>query len=587
MTRTRTSSPADLHKRWRPTDRSGRTCGYVFRGKECGRRGAHYCEPRADRVCMFFARMLVHTKGPLVRTAFVLQPWQEFEIIRPLFGEVIWSKEWQTYVRRYRIAYIVVARKNGKSELAAGIQLYMLVGDDEEAAEVYCAAKDTKQAGKVFEPALRMTQLSPRLSKRLKHIKNARRLVDDQTGSHYEILTADAEGELGHNPHAFNLDEVLSQPDGSLWEAMTTAVGARLQELLYATTTETSDDASFGAELIDEAERVQEDPARAPHIFAFVRKLPSKREQLDRLHRLYPGHPDLPVSLDPFDERNWKWSNPALDEFKSRDAMRRQALEAQEDSRKENGFRQFQTNQRVSQVTRWIGMDLWDANAREIAPTPDWLVDQLEGSRCWGGLDLSSKLDLTSFALLFPGGEVLWRFWVPESVVPFLSDHTGGKFEKWVDAGWVTATEGDTIDYDRIYDDIEADHNRFRLVDITYDKWSGEPVRQEIVKRTRLTMVESDTTYLRMTPPMKELERRLNARELAHFGNPVARWMADALECKSPKDDPDRIRPVKPDRGKSGKRIDGMPALIFAVDGGMRGMPAPSVYESRGLASGG
>jgi phage terminase large subunit-like protein len=83
-------------------------------------------------------------------------------------------EEWGAYARRYRIAYIIVARKNGKSELAAGIMLYMLVGDDEQSAEIYCAAKDTKQAGKVFEPALRMVQLSPVLSKRLKHIKNAR-----------------------------------------------------------------------------------------------------------------------------------------------------------------------------------------------------------------------------------------------------------------------------------------------------------------------------------------------------------------------------------------------------------------------------
>ncbi|MFM9653693.1 terminase TerL endonuclease subunit, partial [Streptomyces galilaeus] len=94
----------------------------------------------------------------------------------------------------------------------------------------------------------------------------------------------------------------------------------------------------------------------------------------------------------------------------------------------------------------------------------------------------------------------------------------------------------------------------FRIVDITYDKWSGEPVRQEIVKRTRLTLVESDTTFLRMTGPMTEFMRRLKADELQHFGNPVATWMADNVEKKSPRDDPDRLRPVKPDRDKTGIR---------------------------------
>ncbi|CAM5715906.1 hypothetical protein SMICM304S_01303 [Streptomyces microflavus] len=150
--------------------------------------------------------------------------------------------------------------------------------------------------------------------------------------------------------------------------------------------------------------------------------------------------------------------------------------------------------------------------------------------------------------------------------------------------GWITLTDGDTIDYDTIYTDVETDHELYRIVDVTYDKWCGEPVRQEIVKRTRLKMVESDTTYSRMTPPMAEFMRGLKAKEYAHYGNPVAWWMADNLECKSPRDDPDRIRPVKPDRGKTGKRIDGMPSMLFAIDGGMRGLPPPSIYETRGMA---
>ncbi|MGH9248308.1 MAG: terminase TerL endonuclease subunit, partial [Acidimicrobiales bacterium] len=387
---------------------------------------------------------------------------------------------------------------------------------------------------------------------------------------YYEVLTADAKGELGHNPHGFNLDEVLSQPDGSMWDAMATAVGARLQELLFATTTETNDDTSFGADLIDEAERIHEDPRRAPHVFVFVRRTPRSDEELARLARLHPRHPHLPTSIDPWDEANWRWSNPALDQFKSRDAMRRQALEAKASARKANGFLQFQLNQRVQQVSRWISLDLWDANAGELLATPDWWLPKLEGSKCWAGLDLSSKLDLTAWALLFPGGQVLWRFWCPESVLPVLDEHTGGKFSQWCGDGWVTLTDGDTIDYDAVYADVETDHGRYAIARVVYDKWSGEPVRQEIAKRTDLELVESGTTFERMTAPMRELERRLTARQLGHGGNPVARWMAENVEAKQPADDPERIRPVKPDRGKTGKRIDGIPALLFALSAQLR-----------------
>lgn len=567
-----TSSPAeylDPELRWRPRDRRGGVCGYTFRGDQCDRRGAHYCRPRASRPVRFFAELLVHTKGPAARTAFRLEPFQEFEIVRPIFGEVLWDTEHRCYVRRYRLAYIFEARKNGKSELAAGIQLYLLVGDDEEASEVYSAAKDTKQAGMVFEPAKRMVQLSPVLGKRLRHLGSARRIIDERTASFYEVLTADAAGELGRNPHGFNLDEVLSQPDGSLWEAMTTAAGTRLQELMFATSTETNDSASFGAEMIDEAERIEEDPARSPHSFAYVRKLPANDEQLARIRRLHPGHPHLPVSTDPWDERNWKWPNPGLDLFKSRLSMRRQAVDAKSNPEKENGFRQFQMNERVQQVTRYIPLDLWDENvgARGLMLRPRQFDSQLEGMSCRAGLDLSSKLDLTAWSIVFEDGTVRWRYWVPETVTPVLSAATDGLFEKWVRAGWITETDGSSIDYEQLYADITADAERFSIPQCVYDKWCGEPVRQRIEADTGMQMVESSTSFERMTAPMTEAMRLLTLRAVGHGGDPVARWMADALSVKRPRDDPDRLRPVKQDRAKTTARIDGMPAWFFAIDG--------------------
>jgi phage terminase large subunit-like protein len=576
---TTTSSPADydLEARWRPDDDSGPVCGYTFRGASCEKSGAHYCQPRADRVVTFFARMLVHVKGPLVRTPFLLLDWQEFEIIRPLFGEVQWSHEWGTYARRYRIAYIVVARKNGKSEIAAAIQLYMLVGDDEESAEVYCAAKDTKQAGKVFEPALRMTQLSVPLSKRLVHNKNARRLIDEKSGSHYEILTADAEGELGHNPHAFNLDEVLSQPDGSLWEAMTTAAGARLQELLYATTTETDDASSFGADLIDEAEKTQDDPSRAPHVFSFVRKLPHSQDELDRLRERFPGHPHLPASLDPFDEANWKWPNPALDQFKSRDAMRRQALDAKNDPAKENGFRQFQTNQRVQQKFRWMPMHLYRGSggeANDVWLRPDYHRERLLGKPAWAGFDLASRSDLTAWCTLIAEGRwvhALWRFWLPEGALRELDKQTDGKISRWVKQGWIVVTPGPVLDYERVYADVAAETADFDFLAVDADQWSSAPVIQRIENDTGMWEIEAyKNDFQSMSIGMHELMALVRTDRFLHHGNPVADWCFDNVEVRKAPFDPEIIRPDKPARDRSGRRIDGVAAAVMACNAMLR-----------------
>ncbi|WP_345033328.1 terminase large subunit domain-containing protein [Kutzneria kofuensis] len=115
-----------------------------------------------------------------------------------------------------------LARKNGKSELLAFIALYLLMADGVEGAEIYGCALDKPQARKVFDVAARMVRLSPVLSRRLRVIGHAARIVDDKTGSYYEIVAADAGGNLGHNPSVIIFDEVLPQPNGELWSAMRT-----------------------------------------------------------------------------------------------------------------------------------------------------------------------------------------------------------------------------------------------------------------------------------------------------------------------------------------------------------------------------
>lgn len=538
-----------------PTRRRYPQCGYTVALKDaqgnvknqtCTKRGDHLCLQRAEHVRAFFREVLVHTKSRWARRPFELEPWQWEDIVKPLFGTVRWDDEWEDYVRQYRIAWIEIGRKNGKSELIAGIILFLLVADGEEEAELYGAAKDRDQASIIFNVAKRMRDLSPVLSKRLEVNKQQKRLIDERTGSFYQVVAADATGNLGQNPHGIAFDEVIAQPNGDLWGALKTGFGSRPQPLLIAATTAGNDPDSFAKSEHDDMMRISEDASLSPHTFVYIR--------------------NVPRDADPWDESNWYLGNPALGQFLSLSVLRDEAIDARMNPRKENLFRQYRLNQWVSQTTRWLSIAEWDNNVGEVLPEPRWLDERYHLKRCWAGLDLSSKIDLTAWSLLFEDGTVLWRFWCPETTARMLNEATDDKFSTWAADGWVTLTEGDVIDYDSIYEAVQADHDQFAIVDITYDRWTGEPVRQVIEQRTGLEMIESATTYDRMTAPMQELERMLKAEELRHGANPVARWMADAVEAKSPSDD-ERMRPVKPDRQKSGKRIDGMVTLLMNIAG--------------------
>ncbi|GAA4908111.1 terminase large subunit [Streptomonospora salina] len=525
-------------------------CGRTFDGDTCTKRGEHYCQQRADHVVAFFSELLVHTKARWARQAFRLAPWQEHDIIRPLFGTVRWDEQAEQYVRRYRLAYISMARKCGKSEIAAGICLYLLCADGEEGAEIYGAAVDKDQARKVFDVAARMVKLSPVLSRRLVVKDHVKRIVDEQTGSYYEAIPADAGGNLGHNPHGAVYDELLTAPNGDLWNALRTGAGTRTQPLMVAITTAGNDRDSFCYQEYLEAKRVLENPNRAPHRFAYLAEAP----------------PDA----DPWDEEVWKLANPALGDFLSIETLREEASEAREDPARENVFRQFRLNQWVSQVSRWVPMDLYDCAAGEPWPSPEWRLP-VGRPLAYGGLDLSAKLDLTAWCVIVPrpdgGAEVLWRYWLPEAALPALVTSTGGAAESWVRDGWLTITEGDVIDYQRVYDDIAADAQRVTLAEIDYDPWSGEPAVQELGRRLgpSTELVPVPQTFTGLSPGMRELMAVLKTRAFDHHANPVSRHCFDAVEVKRGTDDPELIKPVKPRRGGANKRIDGVLTAAMAV----------------------
>lgn len=541
-------------------------CGFTLDGRTCRKRGDHFCEPRAKHAQAFFEECLVHTKGTYARRRFVLAGWERKDLIRPVFGPVRWSEEFGRYVRVIRIVWIELARKNGKSEILAGIALYLLIADGEEGAEIYGAALDRDQARKVFDVAARMVALSPLLSKRLKVQTQAKRIVDERTGSYYEAIPSDAAGNLGHNPHGIVFDEALTQRNGGLWDSLRTGMGTRPQPLMVAATTPGDDPQSWCGLMHEEMVRVTDKPERAPHVYVFAR--------------------NTPEGADPWDEANWWHANPALGDFLSISALRDEALEARNDPSKENAFRQYRLAQWVKQATRWMPMHAWEECCGDVWTRPDWGRKALVGSTAWFGFDLAAKFDLTAWALLIPDSDpdgvvhALWRFWLPEDALAELDKRNDGRFTPWARDGWITVTEGNVVDYDRVYADIETDARDFDLRGGDADQWSMAPVIQEVERRTGVEeVVAYNNTYTTMTPGMTDLMALVKQRRLAHHGNPVARFCFDSVEVRRAPYNPELIRPSKPSRDRDGKRIDAVPALAMACSAWKRIPTANQVEE--------
>jgi phage terminase large subunit-like protein len=461
-------------------------------------------------------------------------------------------------------ADLMVTMNCGKSEIVAGCGLYLLCADGEEESEVYGCARDRDQAGIIYQVAKRMVELSPLLSKqvakkRLEVIDSKKRIVYKPTGSFYQVVAADGAGNLGSNPHGILFDEIITQPNRELWDAMKTGMGTRDQPLMLAATTAGNDPNAMAAEEHLHSEAVLADPSVDPARFVFMR--------------------NTPTDADWRDETNWYHANPALGDFLRIQILRDEAKEAERNPRKQNAFRQFRLNQWVRQVTRWIDMSVWDASAGLVR------IEELRGKNAYGGIDMASSSDFAAWVLYFPGAivdedeegnqvlanSVLSRFWLPEKAV---REHKGMRetFELWAQRKWLTITPGDVIDHAAIRKQIDSDLSFCRVQGIGYDRWGTNEIVQwlkQSLPSDKVVDVPQTTTAL--NAPSKELERQLGLGILRHGGHPVLRWMADNVEART-----DSNGNIKPDRQRSTEKIDGILALVDALYASMQGQPKSS-----------
>ena len=514
---------------------------------------AHYDKAAAD-YAVGFIECLCHTKGTWAGKPFELIDWQE-RIIRDLFGILK-----PNGYRQFNTAYIEIGKKNGKSELAAAVALLLCCGDGEERAEVYGCAADRQQASIVFEVAADMVRMCPALGKRVKILASQKRMVYLPTNSFYQVLSAEAYSKHGFNIHGVVFDELHTQPNRKLFDVMTKGSGdARMQPLYFLITTAGTDTQSICYETHQKAKDILEgrkiDPTFYPVIYG------AKEDE------------------DWTDPEVWKRSNPSLGITVGIDKVQAACDSARQNPAEENSFRQLRLNQWVKQSVRWMPMDKWDACAAPVN------AEALKGRVCYGGLDLSSTTDVTAFVLVFPPTEedesfaVLPYFWIPEENLELRVRRDHVPYDVWQKQGFLMTTEGNVVHYGFIEAFIEKLGEKYNIREIAFDRWGAVQMVQNL-EGMGFTVVPFGQGFKDMSPPTKELMKLTLEKKIAHGGHPVLRWMADNIFVRT-----DPAGNIKADKEKSTERIDGVIALIMALDRAIRcgNDVSASIYDERGI----
>lgn len=509
----------------------------------CIDRGLYFDRKAALHAISFF-KYLKHYKGIFAGKEFVLEPWQQF-VVWNVFG---WKKADGS--RRFRYVYISMPRKNGKTTFMAGIGLYMMLADGENAAEIYTAATKKPQARICFDDARQMVKKSPALLKRITVFEHNMHIV--QTASKFEPLAADSDKQDGSGPSCAIIDEYHAHKNDGMLKVLKSGMGARLQPILWIITTAGFN--AYGPCAIYEKN--------------VINVLAGSKDQDNLFGMIFTIDKDD----DWEDPSIWEKANPS---YHAISTLRTFLQEEYNDAKN-------QPSLVVNFKTK--NLDVWCGAEEEWISDKIWMKNKINandvnvlGCTSWGGLDLSQTLDITSLHLLIPldDGRLFLKgfYWIPELSAKERVEKDDVNYDLWIQDGWLEETPGNVVDYEFVRKRISGYHvedgvvkhdddcicDNYDLEIIGYDRWGARSIVNNLMADS-VEVADFGQGFRDMSPATKEFERRVLTGEIIHDGNPVTRWMLGNVVIQR-----DPAGNIKPNKAKSKEKIDGIVTAIMAL----------------------
>lgn len=320
------------------------------------------------RVIRWIERYCCHTNGEWVGKPFRLLDWQK-RLILELF-EVD-----ADLLRIYRWALIGVPKKNGKTELAAALGLYFLIGDDEPSPLVVCAAASEEQADLVFGAAKTMCQMSPEL-REITECYDKAILVPSIPGATLLRVAAAGGTNDGKNIHVVICDELhewTGDKGEKVWNVLTNGTGARRQPMVLQITTAGFDiEGTICGRQYTYGRQVKEGAVSDP--------------------RYYFHWVEAPEESDYRDPEVWRQANPSFGIL-----VHAPFFEDQLTKKTESVFRRYFLNQWVATEEIWIPYGVWDRGISDLEPDPTLPL--------YVGIDIARNVDSSALVICQQQGE--------------------------------------------------------------------------------------------------------------------------------------------------------------------------------------
>ena len=510
----------------------------------------YFDKQAADDVCAFFENYLVHSKGEWAGKPFILEEWER-DFLRKLFG----FKRKSDSLRQYRRAYLEIPRKNGKSTLAAGIAIYLTFADREPGAEVYSAATTKDQAKIVFkEYARAMVVKNPELQEIFKTYAHSIVDAEAETSS-FLAVASDVDQLDGKNVHCAIIDEYHAHKTDGVFRIMVDGMSSRPQPMTIIITTAGFDpDVPCVAEE-EYAQRILAGKAKNETYFAIIYTL-DKKDRWD-------------------DKTKWIKANPCLGVSKQLKAMEADFQKALDMPAEQSKFKNKNLNIWTKNQTGWLKDGDWE----KVETVFD--LEEMKGAPCFAGIDLSTVQDTSAKALCFRWNDkfrLYTKIYLPDHDLRERELRERFEWQQMADGGHCILTSLRSVDYDFIQADLEKDLKMFDIQGSAYDPFnSSQFINNLETLGLGEKLIEFPQNWKYIDPATKDLETKIINGQIEAYKNPVITWMVSNTVMKL-----DSNGNKRPTKTSPTKHIDGVIAMIMALDQAVRNPVVASVYETRG-----